>query len=469
MGSPIFIVSYNRPQYLRQTLEGLRASVDLSSDPGRDVWLFQDAAYSSYYDVVKTDPKLIDECVEIFHRIFPQGKMRRSSSNLGIALNIDAAEQCAFVEHDNEAAIFFEDDLVPSPRYIEILDRLIEQALGDERIGMVSAYGSNVVVTVEAQERSKTALGRMHHNWGFGLTRRHWRERNELVRPYIDAISLVDYSDRPYLPIYKLWLSRGYGPLPSNQDLFKNVATNELGRVRISTATVNAKYIGEEGEHYTPDLYNSIGFDKTEIFDYKNDAVELDQLSAEKYEKFLEIDRNALTSRKMPPLTLIQSGLHLDLDWAKLPCAEKSGVKVFFPVGAMPGMWMKSKVSIPFECKGITRIEIVADIPKGEISSFNQVSTSFPGGETIPHDLTINEAQTMITITMTVPEPPSERFAVDITTLPTLSPFMKGTGADRRQLVWKLRTMTVEAGSGTATFANKDLADLLSGTEAAIG
>ena len=75
------------------------------------------------------------------HR-FPNGAVFESNDNLGIAMNFDRAERYVFEILSADAAIFFEDDMIISPVYLEVLGRLIERALEDERIGYVAAFGN---------------------------------------------------------------------------------------------------------------------------------------------------------------------------------------------------------------------------------------------------------------------------------------------------------------------------------------
>ena len=138
--TPIAILSFNRPDYLVQVLDSLKAQPD--GLQGREIALFQDGPISPSTGRAQCDPEDCKRNIELFRTRFPHGRVFDSKTNLGIALNIDRAERFVFETLGAEAGMFFEDDMVLSPFYLTVLERLIDLAKADERIGYVAAFGN---------------------------------------------------------------------------------------------------------------------------------------------------------------------------------------------------------------------------------------------------------------------------------------------------------------------------------------
>src|SRR5262245_59654092 len=116
---PVLVLSFNRPHYLRQVLEGLAPGLE-----GERVHLFQDGAGNAYSGRVAAQPEDVEACIALFRRQFPGGRVHPAPANIGIAENFLRAERFAFEELDAECAYFFEDDLVPVPAYLTVMDRV---------------------------------------------------------------------------------------------------------------------------------------------------------------------------------------------------------------------------------------------------------------------------------------------------------------------------------------------------------
>lgn len=468
---PILIVSYNRPHYLRQLVESLKPALDRPAHRGRTVALFQDSAHSTYFGRDKTDRALIEECREVFRDAFPDAPIIDAEANLGIAANIDRAERWAFVEHDYLAAVVFEDDLVVAPRYFDAMDALLEMALADERIGMVAAYGSNAVASIAGQAAGRRRLGRMHHNWGYGITRRHWIERDRLVRPYLEAIGPYDYADRPYGPVLAFYRQHGLPALASNQDLFKNLATMLLGRARLASVTVNARYIGDQGEHFTPEMYASIGFDRTNVFDYGEEPIAFDPPSDAELAEILQSERRELMKKRVDAAFQVSQGIHvepLQADNPHLaPVVGHGDVRFHCPAGFYHDGWAKAQVRIPFSTVGpVHSVRIRGRVfPQGfrlwqpfrltlEGTGFRRIHALLAAPEFDVHT------------TAAADGPAGGIHLVEVRTRPVQSPHGLGLGPERRSLAWHLGSIEVTTDAGRAQLLAADLPGLVKETEA---
>src|SRR5437763_15159918 len=101
---PIAVMSFDRPHYLEVVLRSLKSQT-VPIAPGK-IFLFQDG-YRSKTGNDLTAPRLTEQCVALFHAIFPRSKAFVSIENLGVAWNFARAENYLFGELGAEAAYFF--------------------------------------------------------------------------------------------------------------------------------------------------------------------------------------------------------------------------------------------------------------------------------------------------------------------------------------------------------------------------
>jgi SAM-dependent methyltransferase len=277
---PVAVLSYNRPQLLKAFLESLKEQ-SVPVDP-QNIALFQDNGDAAN-----------DECILIFKEAFPNGNVFATENNLGVALNMDRAERHIFEVLGADAGYFFEDDLILGPHYITALNQLAAFALKDERIGYVAAYGCHTA-SLEEQKRRRHDLVPMSHKWGFALTRSHWWRQRDIIEPYLDIVRQRPYRERDHAAIQAYFRKLGYPLAATSQDAAKDVATFVLGATKIMSFACFGKYEGREGVHFTPEAYQLLGYDKTEVLNE-------------------------------PPLFVMPSSLQLD-NWISLSSATRNGV-----------------------------------------------------------------------------------------------------------------------------------------------
>ena len=293
--SPIFIMSFDRSEYLIKVLESLRRQIDCKIDE-RAIVLFQDGAVNSFSGKRYATDDAIRNCVDTFRQIFPHGKVMESPSNLGVALNFDRAERYGFEELGAESVIFLEDDLVLGEAYISTIDHLLAQFLDDDRVGYLAAYGDHTK-SLEQQQANRTKLIPLGHNWGFALIRRQWLRIQPRVNQYLELIKDVDYRDRDSDKICSLFMSWGYGDPAVSQDAAKTIACCAEGIVKLNTYICNATYIGARGLHMNDRLFADRGYAKTALFPER--VTSFEKLDHESYSRLLgEMMQWAKSSRK---------------------------------------------------------------------------------------------------------------------------------------------------------------------------
>lgn len=280
---PIAILSFDRPDYLRPVLKSLAAQTSTKDR----VILFQDGVWNRFSQRSKADQRNIDRCIALFLKFFPGGEVHRSPENLGIAWNYERAEKHMFEMMAADSCLFLEDDLVLTPNYLDAIDQLLEMARSNERIGYVSAYGD--MWASPAQQRDNAAgLIPMHENWGAALTRRSWLAERPFRLDYLELVRDIDYSLRNHDRIRRFYAARGWQTRITSQDSARWIACLERSAVRLTTRACHAKYIGERGEHFTPEIFKTSGFARTRV--YKGEMARLNPPSDLDIAQWLETE-----------------------------------------------------------------------------------------------------------------------------------------------------------------------------------
>jgi uncharacterized protein (TIGR02444 family) len=261
---PIILIAFSRPDLLEQVVRSLTGQIDANLT-GRPIALFQDGAVNKFSGKRRADDAAVQANVEVFKRYFPAGKTFVAANNLGVALNFERAERYVFEELDRDAALFFEDDLLLSPGYVNTLDRLVEMALGDARVGYVSAYGVQGP-TSDRANREPPRFETLGHLWGFGLTKRLWQRNRRFVDPYLQLVRDVDYRERDTRAIARLFSSWGMGCPGTSQDVAKHMACVLNDAINLNISFSLGKYIGSAGLHMNQALFEYVGYDRTELY-----------------------------------------------------------------------------------------------------------------------------------------------------------------------------------------------------------
>jgi predicted Ser/Thr protein kinase/methylase of polypeptide subunit release factors len=249
---PIAVISFNRPHLLEQVLRGLREQTSPPDPAG--AYLFQDGGQHS-----------APECVGIFKKIFPQGRAFVADTKLGVGLNSDRAERFVFETLGAECGIFFEDDVLAGPAYLTVLNRLIELALADERIGYVAAYG-NYRATPQQQLQNARKLRPLRSLLGIGLTKCHWLKCRPYMEQYLPLLHALEGGRPDRDAIRALCASWGVEPGDTGPDRVKAFVTAVIGAIKLNTEVAYGKHIGEQGMTFTPERFKRWGFADSQFF-----------------------------------------------------------------------------------------------------------------------------------------------------------------------------------------------------------
>ncbi len=255
---PIVIFAFDRPDYLAALCKGLLAQTQVRADPTR-VHLMQDGAVSARTGRRHAWPAHIARSIAVFREHFPQGHVHAAPHNLGIAENILRGQVLAFETLDAPVAYFFEDDLEPGPLYLAALEamRLASERFAD-RVAYFAAYGErrSQATGPEVQWRQLANL------WGFGMRRDAWRRIQPWLAEWWEEIRRNDYVARNRLRVMRFWRTKRIARHAFSQDGAMEVACADLGLARLATDVCFARYIGEKGQHFTPNRFRTLGFNE---------------------------------------------------------------------------------------------------------------------------------------------------------------------------------------------------------------
>jgi hypothetical protein len=266
---PIAILGFDRPDYLTQTLEGLRQALEPFGGQGT-VALFLDGCLGSEPNQPPPgDLERRSDCQLRFQQLFPTGLCRPAVRNLGVAENMRRAYHWLFEELEAPVGLVLEDDYVMGPAYLQALTPLIDQLLPREDVSHVNATGLARPWPPDGDggpgrndRLAGLPLRPMAELWAFATSRRAWRSSRPLMEGYFRGLCGVPYRHRiqRFLALDAWWSELGSVLRESSQDCAETLVTWHLGRARVTTEEAYGRYIGVEGLHSTPETYAAAGY-----------------------------------------------------------------------------------------------------------------------------------------------------------------------------------------------------------------
>jgi hypothetical protein len=250
---PVGILFFNRPDYAEQVLASLAAqTVPIDS---HKLTIVCDG-YAGSKDEHLGRPNRTAEVDQLARRYFPDATIVSHETNVGIARAFDILERIVFQEADTSWGVFFEEDFVVDPDYLDVLTRLIDLADPHPEIVQVNATGD---LQCELS-RGETSVYPSRHAWAFALRKAHWSERAGIVSDYLRVVEDVPYWLRDHRRVLMSLAQRGIHLAGTSQDAVKTAAVVALGRASIVTGVAHGEYIGRVGEHFVESTFETLGF-----------------------------------------------------------------------------------------------------------------------------------------------------------------------------------------------------------------
>ncbi|MBT4889742.1 MAG: hypothetical protein HON65_09335 [Rhodospirillales bacterium] len=272
----LYIVSYNRPDYLSCLLNSLDQQNCNGYEIG-NIHLFQDGPNPDRRD---EDAHKIASCIEFFQRTFPSGHVHAAETNIGINGNYKKLWD-DMISSNSAAAIVFEDDLELSPHYLDVMNMLLRRAEENPNVGLVFAVGI-LGIPYEFQKQRIKALMPMStafsiHRWGWGITRDVIKEFYPIKNMYFDVASRFGYADngdkeremkcRDDLLEFFNTVGVYQNMYAIQVDAVYDLAALLLNRVNLTTYASYARSTGEVGLHSTEEFFNRLGYKHSVVMD----------------------------------------------------------------------------------------------------------------------------------------------------------------------------------------------------------
>jgi hypothetical protein len=263
------ILAFNRPDEFARVAASLAAQ-----DFGQaalHVWI---DGYNGSADEDRGKPDLTAAVAQLAEQLLPRAAIHRFEDNLGPARIYDVAENFALAQSGAPFVLFFEDDLVLGPHYLEALILLMEMARTRDDVAIVTAHGYAHEYLGEARRLRLTAgLTYVHSMWGFAVKRAHLIERKEFLDAYVAIVARDRYHRRDGRVIKQLFIDHGVGfVVGTGQDYAKHAALWLFDRCALTIPVRLASYIGVDGLHSNPVLFNQLGYGGGEIAPFEREG-----------------------------------------------------------------------------------------------------------------------------------------------------------------------------------------------------
>lgn len=275
MKTAILLIGFNRVDYFDQTLTSLEAN---KAAHECDLHIYLDGGPKSDHPGLQ---KRID--ASSFSNITVVAR----PENWGIGRHLIDARRALFDEQGYDRVLLFEDDMVLAPSYVETVLNMMDWSSHYNDVGTVMAYTINDEPVAQQTEHLDHIIPTNRHFWGYGMERSVWSEIKatlyDFEERYLKGVSYAHRAHRairwrlirkisrqkraarsgvPLVPASLLSPPFKRFPFgcPTSQDAITALALWRHGFARITTRVSRARYVGEEGFSFTPEVYEKMGF-----------------------------------------------------------------------------------------------------------------------------------------------------------------------------------------------------------------
>ncbi len=283
MRTALLLLGFDRVDYFAKTLASLAANPEAHQ---HDLHLYLDGGPKARQDELI---KLVEQSD------FSNPTIVQRDSNWGVGRHLIGARRSLFDEQGYDRIILFEDDMTLYPDYVKTVLALSDWSEKYSDIGTVMAYNLNPT-SKEVQEKAlDQIIITNRHFWGYCITRKVWDDIKDIIYQYEDKyIGSIPYNDRPHRRIrmffIRRWMKKGRRRLsgdrlapehlllapfpkfpwwsPTSQDAITALALWVRGYCRLTTVVPRARYIGEKGLHFSPEVFKAQGFHSQQDYDF---------------------------------------------------------------------------------------------------------------------------------------------------------------------------------------------------------
>jgi len=237
---PVAIISFNRPQYLRQCIESLENQSDLKDV---EFILFQDGWKNNISGKVLAKESKIRACESIFAKAkLPNKSVYIHNHNVGVAINHQFAYETCFNDRGYEVMVLSEDDLIYSKDWLRCTKIMLRQFRYHPNIATVQAsvYASCGLISDNEVNVHQDTVRTGKPNWlGFGIWREKWEIINSMYMQYYNMIKQYDYLNRDHLAIRRWYIENWQiRELMTSQDRAREWSCVKNGMARAYTVVM---------------------------------------------------------------------------------------------------------------------------------------------------------------------------------------------------------------------------------------
>lgn len=291
MRTALLLLGFNRLDYFEKTLTSLENNPEAHQ---ADLHVYLDGGPNAKQSQIIN---MVNESK------FQNPVIVTRDENWGIGRHLIDARRELFDNQKYDRIVLFEDDMTLNPDYLRTVLSLDEWTSKYSDVGTVMAFNLNSAQKKTQSEQLQKIIFTNRHFWGYCMRRTVWEEIKEILYEYESKyLTGIDYSSRPHRRIrfffIRRWMkqgrkSGGSNPLskpkwlnapfpkwpwrsPTSQDAITALALWVKGYCRITTVVSRAKYIGEKGLHFSPEVFAEHGFHQQQVFDFSNESQVLD-------------------------------------------------------------------------------------------------------------------------------------------------------------------------------------------------
>jgi hypothetical protein len=296
--SAILLLGFNRTDYFQQVISSLEKNDEAFN---HDLHIYLDGGPKSKQE----------EIVKIVKSSkFENATCVLRDSNWGIGRHLIDARRTLFDQLGYDRILLLEDDMVLAPTYVETVFAISDWSTKYDDVGTVMAYNINHDSEDLQIQQMNQVIATNRHFWGYVITKKVWDEIKHIIYEFEQNYLLkYTYTNRPHRRIrwffMRKWLSKGrlekqnclvpsdcvVAPFPNlpfrvatSQDAITALALWHHGYSRITTRVSRAEYVGIEGYSFSPEVYESQGFNNQNLLDFSSFDFSDDYIFADKDE-----------------------------------------------------------------------------------------------------------------------------------------------------------------------------------------
>lgn len=233
------VLCFNRPDYLKQTLDSLMSAKESNSF---DWWIFQDGIINDVSGHVYTEKEEHDEVTKLAKEVnFPNKRFVKQLYNLAPARLRYIIYHRIFECSDYDAVFVFEDDMIVGKDYLVLLRKMMNQF--PNHIGILYTEKSVKNPQKKLSFLKEIVSARL---WGHYMTRATWDKIKKDYKKYYESMCKIDYHQRrnpdhavrENMPDEAPWVM---------DDVIVNRLCEKYGVLKLRPLVSRAKYIGKFG------------------------------------------------------------------------------------------------------------------------------------------------------------------------------------------------------------------------------